>query len=265
MEELIMSEFIWDSYTTLNKCRETIENRISGAYMRFGDGDVLLREGYNDMLQYGNVNLANEMKEAFSLSGEGIIKCLPLHSDKYGYMPNMSLGVHKWDDEFADRMFYWSRQYFKNDKIYSMAALHYLAIYDREFTIDFLRFIRGLNPIFIGNENVPTDIAKKLFNAKTHVKTPPQQCFDHLDRIESEAFTELDKYINDYNVVVLAMGTSGRLLMKRILKKQKYNGFLFDFGSLLDAICGWNTRDWIALSPVPATYWDEMLNEIAKE
>ena len=260
-----MTEFIWDSYTTLNKCRETIERQINGAYLRFGDGDVILREGGNDLLQHGNLNLANDMKEAFSLSGEGMIKCLPLHSNKFGYMPNMTLGVHKWDDEFAERMLQCSRQYFKNDKIYSMAALHYLAIYDRDFTIKFLQFIRQFKPIFIGNENVPTDIVNKLFDSNTHIKTPPQQCYEQLNRIENEALNELDKHGNNYKVIVLAMGTSGRILMNRIIKKQEYNVFLFDFGSLLDAICGWNTRDWIGLSPVPPNYWDEMLNEISRE
>ena len=43
------------------------------------------------------------------------------------------------------------------------------------------------------------------------------------------------------------MGCSGRALMKRLWNKFD-KVFFFDFGSLLDALCGWNTRAWIELT-----------------
>ncbi|MHC0038675.1 hypothetical protein [Pseudoneobacillus sp. C159] len=258
-----MVEFIWDSYITLNKCREIIEKQITGAYLRFGDGDVFLREGGDDMLQGGNPKIAEEMKEAFSLTGKGIIKSLPLHSDKYGCMPKMSPGVHKWDNGFAESLLSSSIKYFENETIYSPVALHYLGVYDRDFTIEFLRFIRKFKPIFVGNQNIPEDVVYKLFDAPIHIKTPPSDSFSQIDRIESETLIELDKHMNDYQVIVIATGGSGRVLTKRILKKQKYKVFLFDFGSLLDALCGWGTRAWIDLANVPPSYWEDMLNEIS--
>lgn len=259
-----MGEFVWDSYKTLNKCRETMVRQITGAYLRFGDGDFYLREGHNDMLQQGNPNIAHEMKEAFSLSGEGIIKCLPLHSNKFGCMPEMKPNVHKQDDGFAQWVLERSEEYFQNETIYSPVALHYLGAYDKGFTVDFLRFLRKQRPIFVGNENIPADIVDKLFGSATHIKTPPHNCYPQLDRIENETANELEKHPNDFQVVVLAMGTSGRMLIKRILNKQKYSVFIFDFGSLMDALCGWNSRAWIGLAEVSSAYWNEMLNEIAK-
>jgi len=43
------------------------------------------------------------------------------------------------------------------------------------------------------------------------------------------------------------MGCPGRILQKRILKKG-YRVYLFDFGSLLDALNNDNTRLWIDLA-----------------
>jgi hypothetical protein len=262
---ITMKEFIWDSYETLNKCRKTIEEQKTGVYLRFGDGDVILRNGGDDMLQSKNPDLAEEMKEAFSLSGEGIIKSLPLHSDKYGCMPNMRYGEHKWDDGYADYMLNSSSQYFQNEIVYSPTALHYLGVYDKDYTIEFLRFIRQYKPILVGNENIPSETVHKLFNTDVHIKTPPQQCYPHLDRIEKETLSELEKLKNDYKLVVVAMGTTGRVLVKRILKSQKYKVFFFDFGSLIDALCGWNTREWIGLSAVSNNYWEDMLDKISGE
>jgi hypothetical protein len=259
----IMIEFISDSYETLNKIRETIEKQLTGAYLRFGDGDVILREGGNDSIQRGNPKIAEEMKETFSLSGDGIIKCLHLHSDKFGCMPKMAPIVHKWDDGFAEYMLNCSIKYFENEKIYSPVALHYLGIYDKEFTIDFLRFIRRHKPILVGNQNIPPDVVYKLFNGPAHIKTPATHSFNEIDRIEYETLQELDNHVNDFQVIVMALGCSGRILSKRILNKEKYKVFIFDFGSLLDFMCGWNTRAWIGLTHVPPNFFEDMMNEIS--
>ena len=43
------------------------------------------------------------------------------------------------------------------------------------------------------------------------------------------------------------MGCSGRAMQKRIWDNYN-NVFLFDFGSLMDALCGDKTRAWIELT-----------------
>ena len=141
-----------------------------------------------------------------------------------------------------------SRKYFENQKIYSPVALHYLGVHDKDFARTFLRFIRKFKPIFVGNQNVPDNVVNKLFNTTVHIKTPTKQSFEQIDQIEKETLNALDQHINNYQVIVMAMGCSGRVLATRILKKQQYKVFIFDFGSLLDALCGWNSRAWIGLS-----------------
>ena len=90
--------------------------------------------------------------------------------------------------------------------------------------------------------------------------TPAKNSYDEIDRIEEECLVKLAG-IDGYKIVVTSMGCSGRALQKRLWNKQD-NIFLFDFGSLMDAICGWGTRDWINL-----THFDtqEFMKALKKE
>src|SRR4030095_15025233 len=96
--------------------------------------------------------------------------------------------------------------------------------------------------LFIGNETTPEEIVKKLFGAVKHVKTPAENAYDKIDVIEKEAESILKS--QESGVVIISMGCSGRILMKRLYKKN-YDFFFFDFGSLLDGICGNKTRTWL--------------------
>jgi hypothetical protein len=98
----------------------------------------------------------------------------------------------------------------------------------------------------VGNKNLRPELLRKLFS-DTHIKTPDANSYLEIDRIEKELIQELDKKKNEFQVIVVAMGCPGRILQKRILKKG-YNVYLFDFGSLLDALNNDNTRLWIDLA-----------------
>jgi len=88
-------------YDTIKACKELIANKKRGAYLRFGDGDVNLLDGADDMLQSCSAQLSREIREAFNLQGEGIMKCLPLHSPRFGIWPGMAPGIHGADDEWT--------------------------------------------------------------------------------------------------------------------------------------------------------------------
>ncbi|MBP2652232.1 MAG: hypothetical protein H6Q74_3057 [Firmicutes bacterium] len=248
--------------TTIKYCQALISAKKNGAYMRFGDGDVNLLECKDDMLQAGNKEIAGEMQEAFSLTGEGIVKCLPLHSQKFGMEPGMKPGVHEGSDQWAENILSRVYKYFIGEKIYSHVALAYLAVFESGSALEFLRFLKILNPIFVGNENVPPLTITKLFGNTVHIKAPSQNSFGDIDRIEQETVQAYFNRKKNYDVIVVAMGCSGRILEKRLLKNHGLNAFLFDFGSLLDAFCGWNTRAWIELASLPQAYWENMINKI---
>jgi len=121
--------------------------------------------------------------------------------------------------------------------------LHYAATYYPAIAHNFLRSLKKQTILFIGNENTPEEIVIKLFGQVKHIKTPAKNSYDKIDIIEKEAAAILENQ-DKFGVVITSMGESGRVLMKRLYKKN-YNIFFFDFGSLLDGICGNETRTWL--------------------
>lgn len=235
---------------TLSVCRDLICNEVKGAYLRFGDGDVLLMSGQNDSLQTADRRLAMEMQEAFNLSGPGIMKCLAIHSRRFGLWPGMAPGVHEVDDVQACKLLARCHRYFIGTPIYSPVALAYAVVFDQPLALSFLRFLKDRAPfLFIGNQNVPDEVLSRLFGSSTErISTPSKNSYAEIDRIESDARRALDARKDRFSVIIVAMGCSGRALAKRIYMGG-YNAFLFDFGSLLDAFCGWKTRTWIKKAP----------------
>jgi hypothetical protein len=243
---LIDKVTIKSSIETLNDIKITIVNEQKGAYMRFGDGDIFLMLGKDDMLHQANRKMAAEMKEAIKFKKGVTHKGFPFHSQLLGYEKGMEVDMHLVSDVDALKFLAATHSFIDIHNIYTSFALHYLATFNQEFCVQFLRYLRSTDPIFVGNKNLAPELLKKLFS-ETHIKTPASNSYLEIDRIEKELIEELDKKKNEFQVIVVAMGCPGRILQKRILKKG-FNVYLFDFGSLLDAFNNDNTRLWIDLA-----------------
>jgi hypothetical protein len=243
---LVQNVKIKSSLETLTDIQNTILNKQVGAYMRFGDGDIFIMLGKDDILHHANKQMAKEMREAIVYRNSNVHKGFPFHSKLFGYENGMSENMHLVSDADALRFLGATYSLIDLKKIYTPVALHYLATFDQEACVQFLLFLKNTNPIFVGNMNLSSELLKKLFS-EIHIKTPDNNSYLEIDRIENELIQELDKKKNVYQVVVVAMGCPGRILQKRILNKG-FNVYLFDFGSLLDALNNDNTRLWIDLA-----------------
>lgn len=243
---LVQNVRIKSSLETLKDIQNTISNKEIGAYMRFGDGDIFLMLGKDDMLHKASKKMAAEMKEAIKLKKGVIHKGFSFHSKLLGYEEGMVENMHLVSDSEALNFLAITNSFIDLKNIYTPVALHYLATFNQEACVQFLLFLRSTNPIFVGNKNLDPGLLTKLFS-ETHIKTPDTNSYLEIDRIEEELIQELDKNKNKFQVIVVAMGCPGRILQKRILKKG-YNVYLFDFGSLLDALNNDNTRLWIDLA-----------------
>lgn len=228
---------------TLSQIKQYIEVRKNGAYMRFGDGDVFLLMGQNEMMQHSNELLAIEMKESFALKSNGILKSLAIHSHQYGFEKEMFVGNHLQTDESSNYLMSKVFPFFVGNKIYSPVALHYMACYYPGEANEFLKQLKRNTILFIGNEKIPQGIIQKLFGEVPHITTPTKHSYEQIDEIEKKSLEFLHAQ-KKFGVVILAMGCSGRILMKR-LYKNNFPVFYFDFGSLLDGICGNITRPWL--------------------
>lgn len=249
---------IRSSLETISEITRTIKLEVPGAYLRFGDGDIFLMEGKDDMLHSASVDLSDEMRECFELQGNHIHKGLPIHSDIFGFEEGMKIGVHKVRDKDAVNFVLSVRKLFRLDQLYTPVALHHLAVNNQSELYKFLRFLREKTNMFVGNESVDDRIISVIFDCK-RIKTPSENSYSQIDRIERELCEFLDNRKDLYSLVVIAMGCPGRVLQKRIVK-QGYNVYLFDFGSLLDAFNGDNTRDWIELTG-GIDYYQQLLGE----
>lgn len=239
------------SEDTLNKIMEIISDRQKGAYLRFGDGDVFLANGMDDGYQTNNLGLQSEMQEAFALNGPTILKCLPLGCKEFGgYEEGMFPGNHELPFDFCTDIFNQAALLWNAliKDVYSMTALAYCSTSNLDLCLKFLKFLKKANCIvLVGNRNIPDHVRELLFGSQCQfVPTPSQNSFDEMDRIEKECLEKI-KNTKDYKIIITSMGCSGRILQKR-LWNQLDHVFLFDFGSLMDAICGWETRAWISLT-----------------
>lgn len=241
--EISNSTRIISPLKTLKKIEDLINSNTAGAYMRFGDGDAYLAMGINDSFQESNEYLKNEMTEAFRLTGTGIIKSLSIHSTQYGYEKEMYIGNHLVSNDKANKLISYTFPYFVGSEIYSPICLHYVATYYPETANLFLKRLKAKTKLFIGNENIPSTTIELLFGNSPHIKTPSKNSYNKIDEIEQLSIDYLNS-LKEYGVVVVAMGCSGRVMMKRLIK-YNYNVYFFDFGSLLDGIVGLNTRKWL--------------------
>ena len=70
----------------------------------------------------------------------------------------------------------------------------------------------------------------------------------NIDRILQETLERATSPGGDWRAVVVAAGAAGKVLQKRLYRR-RVSVFSFDFGSLMDAFCGWRTRAWMELAP----------------
>jgi hypothetical protein len=238
------------SEETLNIIKDKIKNKQKGAYLRFGDGDVNLALGKSELLQETKQKLTDEMREAFTIEDENVLKTLPLYCKEYdGWEEGMFPGNHEAPKEWCDNIINQVKEFWIPKNVYSHVALHFLSTTKPEFSIEFLRFLKEKKPIcIVGNKNISKNVIEKLFGDKcVHIKTPERNSYYEIDRIETECQDVINKNKNEFNIIITSMGCSGRVLQKRLYKHNE-NVFLFDFGSLMDAFCGEKTRAWIELT-----------------
>lgn len=233
-----------------------IEKKIRGAYVRFGDGDLMLAIGSRDMCQIPSDKLAKELSEAFTIDDPGYLKTLPLHCKKYGGLEEgMFPGNHEVPDNIADNSINIAIKLRGKEltEIYSATALHYIASVNVQEAINFLLTLKSVpRIIFVGNKDVSLDTLFKLFGDNViHIKTPTENSYSDIDRIEKET---LEHVSTEYTLIVTAMGCSGRALQKRLWKELLDGIFLFDFGSLMCVLDnkteGSNWRAWYDLSGI---------------
>lgn len=244
-----MKDIYYSCQETLDEILNMIESNTPGGYFRFGDGDMNLALGLSEMMQSSDPILQSYMRDALSVTDKNILKGLTLHNKEWDTLePGMFDGNHESPVGWCEDLYNKYRLFVKEDntKIYSSVALSHLATQNPQYTVNFIKKIRSKVKYLIGNENIPDNIIRLLFGDVKFIGTPSTNSFAKFDSIYDN-FVKVYDSTDDYSVIVTSMGCSGRAMQKRIWDNYD-NVFLFDFGSLMDALCGDDTRAWITLT-----------------
>ena len=238
------------SIETLDKISEMIESNTPGGYFRFGDGDVCLATGVTELLQQANPLLSEYMQDAMRLRDDRILRTLPLHTKEWDTLEDgMFPGNHESPLDWCEELYGRFQSVVKEEDItlYTNVALSHIAVQNKERALEFLKQLKPKVKYIIGNKNIPSDVIETLFGKDVKfIKTPDRNSFDRFEDIYNE-FVDSVGEDTEYSVVVTSMGCSGRAIQKRIWDNYD-NFFLFDFGSLMDALCGDQSRAWIELT-----------------
>lgn len=257
----------YKSKETMNKVLELIDNKVKGAYLRFGDGDLNIMEMKDDSYNRCNLSFSTELKESISITNNNYLIGINLICNKYGLLEEgMFPGNHEWPenicDEFYSKICYIIEGKFNN--FYSQIALNYLITMKETEAFEILYKLKTLciknNVIFIGNSNINKHVINLYFGNCIYIECKPKNSYDDINIVENKLMKELYNNDTKYNIVICCMGVATRVLIKRIWNSGASNFFLLDFGSIIDALSGIDSRAYISLTKFNANNFNIKFN-----
>lgn len=242
------------SLPTINKVIDIITKKEKGAYLRFGDGEMNHMMGIRSMENKHDVNFDIEMRESICIDDTNYLKGVCLMCNKYGLLEEkMWSGNHEWPEHIADKYFILMCKI--RNKIlteyYTFVAFNYYLTTYPEKSFPLMKNIRNLclnnNVIFIGNININKNVIELLFGKKySFIECPSKNSYSAINNIETNLISSLN-INNNYKIVIVCCGATSEPLIKRIWKndKIKCKYFMLDFGSIIDALSGNNSRQYL--------------------
>ena len=245
----------YKSEETMYKVLDLIDSKTKGAYLRFGDGDLNIMEMKDDSYNRCNIFFSNELKESISVNDSNYLVGINLICNKYGLLePGMFPGNHEWPEKICDEFYHKICNIIgrKFTNFYSQIALNYLITMKQREATKILYKLKTAclqnNVLFIGNSNINKNIIDLYFGNCVYIECKPKNSYDDINVVEQQLIKELSN--NDkYTIVICCMGVATRVLIKRIWNNSNVsNYFLLDFGSIIDALSGIDSRAYISLT-----------------
>jgi hypothetical protein len=248
---------------TLNEIITSIDNKRPGIYLRFGDGDFNLAQNMDDMLAKSNISLSKEMLYSMSIRDDRVMICIPHHCKQLNTVEeDMKPGNHEYD--FTSITGFLNILKFSNPclptKIYTNVALTHYSTKNPDIVIHLHKVIRKHKVIFIGNYKYKEDFLIKLFGKNLiRLFTNDNNSYQQRDRIMNEIDIIMKEHIekNEYVVIIMAAGCASRAFSGIIYNKHfisRPNFYVFDYGSLLDYLFGFISRECYKINPPDREY-----------
>lgn len=232
---------------TLRLLISKLAKRHSGSYLRFGDGDMFMAAGKNDKFQQVDLRLSKLLTLALKGSADVYDIAAPFHSGKIDTLSEgMGPGLFEFEWPKVRGLLSQFSELRESDdlgEILSPVALHWTAIHRPHLAIAILQIIKVNLVAFIGNVQQEGKLFSTLFGTPALVRTPTRNAFEEYDSILEKSYEILRKGAKS-GIVVIAAGVTGRALAVELHTRFPMY-YYFDFGSLLDALYGLDTRTWI--------------------
>lgn len=248
---------------TFNLLFDNLKERKKTIFLRFGDGEVNIINNRDHRNQASSQELIRELKQIFSLKGAGVVKGLPIHSDKFGKETFMGDGVHWRPDKDATDLLSGCFEYFIGSRIYSSVPIHYLMVYERGLVLDFFKELKIHRPIFVGGEHNDTTIVEKVVGASDIIKVPARNAYKGIDDIEKNLRKIIKIKNSDFNVVIFSCGVLAKALSRRLWLSDDLGAlYLFDLGSVIDVFHGRDDWTWVRKAELDKVYIESFINKL---
>jgi hypothetical protein len=246
---MIKSKSTHDSFNTL---MDAFTNNSRVAYLRFGDGDVLVMNNEPDSLHHPSEALSTELKKAFLFSDKNYLKALAVN---YPYEPNMKHGFapHGSNNELITRLQTIGHESveYENAVLFPYFAIHH----PKKFNHFFNCHVRCKKKLFIGSVD-PSLMETLIGNISEFVELPEKNSFYTLD----QWWPDVENKVQKVDFVFFSAGMASRVLIHKIWQ-MNLNIQLFDGGGLANAVLfyfgkkapfthTWIRKNWRKLSNV---------------
>jgi len=237
-KQQIVSKSVEETYQYIF---DKFSNNKRVVYSRFGDGDLEVMQGNDQQNHKFSEGLSNELKEAFNINEANYLRGLAIN---YPVEKGMSYGLFYpyARNEMMEKYLLTNYEIPTGYVFESAWFFHYLTVYKPQLVINMLdELIRPKKKMFIGN--IPKESIERLIGpVDYHVETPFKNAYFSIE----EWWPNVEKNLRDVEIVIPAVGLTGRAVNKRIWQSG-VEVQSFDIGSVVDAVDQRKSRKWIKL------------------
>jgi len=255
-----------NTHDTVNMVCYSIQHKISGKYLRFGDGDFNLMEGIPDMLSRSSVELQEDLITTFKSFDKCDMLAVNYHCNELNTLePKMRNGVHEVQFKTVKLNIDKVLSNYSNLKcLYSAVSLHHEMIINPTNYVKLLRIIKqNTNTIILHDKSFNLDTLAGYFGKYHSIPANGNNSYTEKHRICAD-FDKIISQSKGYTTIILALGCGGRAichLLEKILLQYDIQAFILDFGSSIDVLMNKDTRLWINYTQPNIRLIDTLLKE----
>ncbi|NIJ45775.1 hypothetical protein FHR24_002246 [Wenyingzhuangia heitensis] len=209
-------------------------------YVRFGDGEFLTLLGKNHRNYKYNNNLAKELEASFLVEDIDYLISLPISYPYDGYWVRGIYGRFNWENKMIDLI---GENSYKLKPVYhNPCIIHIMMIFKPKKLKELLdNYVRPKKKMFVGGAS--KEDAEKLYgNIDYYIQTPFKHAYERI----GEWWPLVEENMHNVDLIIPSIGSSSNVVQVR-LWNAGIRCFVFDFGSVIDAVSLKQTRTWIRL------------------